>query len=61
MVEFGNVALFQQSKNKFAVVYGLQCKRLLTYAQACFEFGSCVMHEASCNGLISLNDLIAIR
>lgn len=48
----GSVSMVQTGFNRFTVSYGLQVTANLTYAQAAKEFGECVMHEASCDGLI---------
>jgi len=43
-----NVTLFQQGKNRFAVVYGLQIKQDLNYSDAAHEYGCCIMHALAC-------------
>lgn len=34
----------------FAVVYGLQMKTRLSYAEAATELGACLLHAAQCDG-----------
>jgi len=46
------VTLEQTSLNRFAVVYGCQIKKDLTYEEAALEYGSCIMHSATCAGRI---------
>lgn len=47
-----SICLLQQSRHRFAVVYGLQVKTGLRYAQAAAEYGECVMHSLACRGKI---------
>jgi hypothetical protein len=45
------IEVHQRGQNGlFRVVYGLQVKDHLTYAEACKEFGQCVFHLEACNG-----------
>ena len=44
------IELQQKGFDKFTVVYGLQVKSGLTYAQAANELGAAIMHMQSCNG-----------
>ena len=37
---------------RFAVTYGQQVTRGLSYAEAASEFGHCVFHGLACGGLI---------
>ena len=45
------VTLIQNGK-RFTVQYGDQVKKDLTYAEAGEEYGSCIMHALTCDGLI---------
>jgi len=45
----GKIELWKHG-TRYAVVYGLQVKQHLTYAEAAMELGSCLMHHASCEG-----------
>jgi hypothetical protein len=45
------IEVHQRGENgRFRVVYGLQVKEGLTYAEAAREFGECVFHYEACNG-----------
>jgi hypothetical protein len=46
------VTLFQNGVDSFTVVYGKQIKKGLTYATAAEELGSCLMHQAACEGTL---------
>lgn len=48
----GPVELIRQSKDRFAAVYGLQCKRDLSRDAAAAEYGHCIFHLCECQGLI---------
>ena len=52
IVRCGNVYLFHQRKNEFAVVYGLQVGEHQDRDTAAKNFGQCVFHQAECEGLI---------
>lgn len=43
------IRLEQQGVDQFTVVYGLQVKRDLSYAQAATELGECIMHALACD------------
>jgi muramidase (phage lysozyme) len=45
-----SVILSQQSKDKFAVIYGKLQMKDLTYDEAAQELGACLMHQAGCAG-----------
>jgi len=42
------VALTQQGRSNFTVIYGKQVKSRLTYAQAAREYGECIFHALAC-------------
>ena len=44
------IRLEQQGVDRFTVVYGLQVKKDLTYADAASELGACIMHALACEG-----------
>lgn len=44
------IELQQTGFDRFTVVYGLQVKRNLSYAQAAAELGACIMHYQCCEG-----------
>ena len=44
------IALTQQGKDKFTVIYGKQIKKDLTYARAATELGAAIMHALACDG-----------
>lgn len=44
------IELQQTGFDRFTVVYGLQVKSNLTYAQAAAELGACIMHMQACDG-----------
>jgi hypothetical protein len=46
------IAIWQRSKNTFAVTYGLQLAKDLSYAEASYELGECLLHAMSCAGKI---------
>lgn len=47
-----SVKLYQKSKNRFEVRYGLQVTTDLNYTEAAIEFGECVMHALQCAGML---------
>ena len=50
----GDVSLTQDGFDRFTVKYGKSVRRDLDYAAAAAEFGSCVMHQAACDGRIDV-------
>ena len=46
------IAMVQTGRNKFTVIYGLQVKSELNYAQAASELGECIMHHLACESII---------
>jgi len=46
------IELQQTGFDRFTVVYGLQVKTGMNYAQAALELGECVMHMQACEGLL---------
>lgn len=44
------IELQQTGFDRFTVVYGLQVKTGLSYAQAATELGGCIMHMQACEG-----------
>lgn len=46
------VRLLQTGVGRFAVEYGKHYRNGMTYAQAAKELGECIMHAATCAGLI---------
>ncbi len=48
-----DVILVQTGKDSFSVRYGLQIKNNLSYLEAATEYGLCILHSASCSGLIN--------
>lgn len=48
----GPVELIRESKDRFSVVYGLQCKRDLLREDAAQEYGACLFHLCECEGLL---------
>lgn len=48
----GLVTLQQKGPNNFLVRYGKQIHEQLTYGEAAFEFGACLMHQGACDGLL---------
>lgn len=47
-----SVTLVQQSLNRFAVIYGLQVKKNMPYAEAAAEYGQCIFHALACAGTL---------
>jgi hypothetical protein len=43
------VVLIRQGADRFAVVYGLQIDTNLSYVDASYQLGSCLMHQAACS------------
>lgn len=43
----------ESGRRLFDVVYGLQVKSNLTYAEACKELGAAILHLQCCEGLAS--------
>ena len=48
----GAVFLFQLSKTKFSVVYGLDARPALLRDAAAISFGQSCLHQAECEGLL---------
>lgn len=46
------VTLYQTSKTRFRVVYGLQQRAGLSYVDAAKEYGLCILHALTCAGTI---------
>ena len=46
----GDVTLTQTGFDRFTVQYGKQIRKGLDYSAAAAQFGSCVMHQAACDG-----------
>lgn len=46
------VTMEQRSSNSFRVSYGSHVKDKLDYVAAAKEYGECLMHAATCAGLI---------
>jgi hypothetical protein len=47
--EFGHViALYQKSKDCFAVQYGMQLDKELKYSEACSKLGEAILHALAC-------------
>ena len=46
------IRLIQNGLDRFNVVYGMQCRDNLTYAEAARELGECIMHALACDGAI---------
>ena len=42
------VSLYQSGVDRFAVIYGLDFKRDLTYSQAATALGAAIMHSTAC-------------
>ena len=49
------ITVYQSAGKKklFKIVYGLQVRDDLTYAQCCAELGSCILHNLCCEGIAS--------
>ncbi len=43
------VVLIRQGADRFAVVYGLQTDTNLSYVDASYKLGQCLMHQAACS------------
>ena len=41
-----------RDKGRYRVTYGLEVKSNLTYMEATQKFGLCVLHSATCKGLL---------
>jgi len=48
------IAMAQTGRNKFTVIYGLQVKAGLNYAQAASKLGECIMHHLACESIIAM-------
>lgn len=46
------VAMVQTGCNKFTVIYGLQVKAGLNYAQAAKALGEAILHHLACESII---------
>lgn len=44
------ISLTQQGKDRFTVTYGRQVTSELTYAEAAYKLGCCIMHALACDG-----------
>lgn len=50
----GDVTLTQTGFDRFTVQYGKQIRKGLDYSAAAAQFGSCVMHQAACDGRLDV-------
>lgn len=50
------ICLEQYANGEFRVTYGLQVVDRLTYREAAFELGTCIMHHLACESLIETKD-----
>lgn len=46
------LTLIQQGKDRFAVIYGLQLTKDLDYSEAAKEYGLCLFHSLTNQGLV---------
>lgn len=49
------IHLLQQSKRRFAVVYGLEVREGLSYGEAAGRYGEALLHALCCEGLIDFD------
>jgi hypothetical protein len=50
------IKLEQRASGDFVLTYGNQVQRGLSYRQAARDLGGCIMHAATCDGLIDIEE-----
>ena len=50
------ICMEQYASGEFRVTYGLQVVDRLTYREAAYELGVCIMHHLACESLIETKD-----